>query len=161
MLAWYALYTKPGAEDLVSRQLNAAGIETLAPKIMVTKYLRKKYIQVQEYFFPCYVLACFDSQTHSHMLRYTRGVRYIVGKERPLAVPPEIIGALLTRMSGDMIRPEEEALEKGERVLIKDGPFKDLYGLFERQIPGRERVMILIEAIHGRLELDRRSVKKA
>lgn len=161
MPAWFAVYTKPGAEDLVSRQLNAAGIETLAPKIMATKYLRKKYIQVQEYFFPCYVLANFDSRTHSHMIGYTRGVKYIVGKERPLEVPPEIIEALRTRMTGELIRPEEEAMEKGERVLIKDGPFKDLYGLFERQIPGRERVMILIEAIHGRLEIDRRSVKKA
>lgn len=160
-MTWFAIYTKPGSEDLVAQQLQNAGIETLTPKVMVIKYRRKKYIQVIEHLFPCYIFARFENITHGHMVKYTRGVKFIVGKEKPLTVNPEIIEALKMRMRGEMIEPEEEMIRKGEKVIIKEGPFKDFQGVFERGIPGRERVMLLIEAIHGRIEIDRRAVKKA
>jgi transcriptional antiterminator RfaH len=160
-MTWFAIYTKPGSEDLVAQRMNDAGIETLAPKIIAIKYRRRKYTRVIEHLFPCYIFACFEHLTHGHMVKYTRGVKFIVGKENPLEVNPEIIDALRTRMKGEIIEPEEEVIQKGEKVLIKEGPFKDFQGVFERGIPGKARVMILIEAIHGRLEIDRRAVKKA
>src|ERR1700690_953459 len=154
-MTWFAIYTKPGSEDLVAQQLHNAEIETLTPKVMVIKYRRKKYTQVIEHLFPCYIFASFEYLTHGHMIKYTRGVKFIVGKEKPLAVNPEIIEALRMRMKGEMIAPEEEIIRRGERVIIKEGPFKDFQGVFERGIQGKERVMLLIEAIHGRIEIDR------
>ncbi len=94
------------------------------------------------------------------MIRYTRGVKYIVGKEHPLTVPSQIMDVIRERMQGDIVEPLSEKFDRGERVLIKEGPFKDFYGIFERHIPGKKRATILLEALYFRLEVENRSLGK-
>lgn len=161
MMNWYVVYTKPKAEDATALLLNNAGLETLNPKIRVRKYFRSKYVSVLEPLFPCYIFSCFNIERHTHMIKYTRGVKYIVGKEKPLPVFPEMIDAIKDRMEGDIVKPFPATFEKGERVLIKEGPFKDFYGIFERHIPGKERVMILLDALHCKIDIESLSVNKA
>lgn len=161
-MSWYAVYTKPKAEDATAAHLEMAGIRTINPKIKVKKYLRKKYKEVIEPLFPCYVFASFDLRDQVHLVKYTRGVRYIVGKDSPMAVHDLIIEAILERMEeGDIVRPLRDSFERGDRVLIKEGLFKDFYGVFERDIPGRERVMILLETIQSKIEIEGHSIRKA
>jgi transcriptional antiterminator RfaH len=157
---WYAVYTKPKAEGAVAQLLSNAGIEILNPKMKVKKYIRKKYIEVVEQLFPCYIFAFFDDEEQGHMIRYTRGVRYIVGKETPLTVHAQIIEAIRERMEGDIVEPLSEKFDSGERVLVKEGPFKDFYGIFERHISGKKRATILLEALFFRLEVEDRSLGK-
>lgn len=157
---WYAVYTKPGAEEATTRLLSNAGIETFNPKIRIRKYVRKKYTEVIEELFPCYIFASFDPHTHGHMIRYTRGVRYVIGKEHPLVVPHDMIDAIRDRMEDGIVKPEMEKFERGDRVLIREGPFKDFYGIFERNLSGRERVVILLEALFCRVEIESFSIKK-
>lgn len=157
---WYAIYTKPRAEESTARLLINAGIETLNPKIRIRKYTRKKYTEVVEQLFPCYIFAFLDREKHIHMISYTRGVRYIVGKERPIEIPPELIEALRERMEGDVVIPVPENFEPGDRVQVKEGPFMDFYGIFERNISGRERVMILLDVLHVKLEVEKQSIGK-
>lgn len=157
---WYVIYTKPRCEDSTARLLGAAGIETLNPKIRILKRVGKRYADVVEQLFPSYVFAFFDREKHGHMIRYTRGVKYIVGKENPLAVHPEIIEAIRQRMEGDVVVQTVDDLARGDRILIKEGPFKDFYGIFEREIPGKKRSLILLEALHCKLDIEIRSVKK-
>lgn len=49
---WYAIYTKPKAEGSVAQLLSKAGIETLNPKMSVSKYEGRKYIEAVEQLFP-------------------------------------------------------------------------------------------------------------
>jgi transcriptional antiterminator RfaH len=158
---WYAIYTKPTYEDSTALLLRNAGIQTLTPKIMIKRYYRGKYTSIVEPLFPSYIFACFDPESHAHMIRYTRGVRYIVGKQNPLAVPQVIIDILFKTMEGDMVKPVREELEKGDRVLVKEGPFANFCGIFERDLPGRQRSMILLEALHWKLEIENESIRKA
>lgn len=161
MKNWYVLYTKPKCEDSTAQLLNNAGIETLSPKIRVLKYVRRRYTDVIEHLFPSYIFALFDKDTHTHMIKYTRGVRYIVGKENPLAVHPEIIAVIQNRMDkGDIVKPVPVKLEKGDRVIIREGPFRNFYGVFDRSVSGKERVMILLEALHCKIDIEHRSVQK-
>jgi transcriptional antiterminator RfaH len=158
---WYAIYTKVKAEGAVAQLLNRAGIETLNPKIRARKYVRRKYVEAIEQLFPCYIFASFDEGKQGHLIRYTRGVRYIVGKETPLTVHPQIIEAIRQRMKDDIVEPLSEKFDSGERVLVKEGPFKDFYGIFERHIPGKKRATILLETLFFRLEVENRSLGKA
>jgi transcription antitermination factor NusG len=82
------------------------------------------------------------------MIKYTRGVRYIVGKEHPIVVPAEIISAIRERLNEGIVTLVLEDFSKGDRVVIREGPFKDFYGIFERNLPGRQRAMILLDALH-------------
>jgi len=159
--AWYAVYTKPKCENSVVTLLNNAAIETLNPKIQVRKYVKGKYILVVEQLFPSYFFAFLNKEKEGHMVKYTRGVKYIVGKENPMTVPLEIINSIKERLEGEIIRQIPENFKKGDRVLIKEGPFKDFYGIFEGTVPGKERSIILLEAIYSRLNIEIFSLKKA
>jgi transcriptional antiterminator RfaH len=158
---WYAIYTKPQCEESVSLRLRDAGIEVLSPRIRSKKYYRGKFEYVIEPLFKSYIFAFFDNDTHHHMIRYTRGVKYIVGKDHPIIVPQEIIDIMREQMEGDIITPKQENLSKGDRVVIREGPFVSFYGIFQHPVPGRDRVVILLEALNSRLEVEDVSVRKA
>lgn len=158
---WYVIYIKPNCEDSTTLQLRKAGIEVLNPKIKTKKYLRKKYTTVIEPLFPGYLFARFDSERYGHMIKYTRGVRYIVGKQNPLVVPMEIMDTIQEMLRDDIVTPAPEKFESGERVLVKEGPFENFYGIFKRNIPGKERSMILLETLHCNLEIESSSLRKA
>ena len=160
-MTWYAIYTKPKCEESVALHLRNAGLEVISPKIRTKKYVRGKYLHVIEPLFRSYIFASFDNETHNHMIRYTRGVRYIVGRDNPVAVPVEIISTITDHMEGDLIIPVKEEIKKGERVCIHEGPFKDFYGIFERDMPGKERVVILLEALGSKMEIESISIRKA
>ena len=152
---WYAIYTKPRREDPVAFQLRNIGIEVLNPRLKSQKYKNNKFHEVIEPFFPCYLFANFEKDRYSHLITYTRGVRYIVGKNNPITVRDEIINAIKEGMEEDniiIVKPQN--FKQGDRVFIREGPFKDFYGIFEREIRGSERVMILLSALNCRIELD-------
>ena len=158
---WFVIYTKARAEESVCRLLANAGFETLNPKIKTNRFVRKKFLYVVDQLFPCYIFVRFDIAKYAHMIHYTRGVKYIVGKENPIVVHPEIINAIKERMDGDIVVVTPEKFSKGDRVLIREGPFKDFYGIFERDVTGRERAMILLEALHCKIDIESGSLKKA
>jgi transcriptional antiterminator RfaH len=157
---WYCIYTKPRSEDAVARLLGKAGIETLSPKIRVLRRVRGKYADVIEQLFPSYLFARFEEDSQSHMITYTRGVKYIVGKESPLPVHSEIIEAIREGMRDGVVVPVPGDLKKGERVIVREGPFRDFYGIFQREMPGKARAMILLDALHCALDIETRSIRK-
>jgi len=158
---WYAIYTKPGREDSVSFSLQGIGLEVLSPKYRTKKYRRNRLAEVIEPLFPCYIFARFERERYAHLITYTRGVRYIVGKNSPIVVRDEIIDAIRESMEdGDIVVIRPERFMKGDRVLIREGPFRDFYGIFEREIKGEERVLILLDTIHYKIQLDRHFLKK-
>jgi transcriptional antiterminator RfaH len=152
---WYAIYTKPRHENPVATRLQEIGIEILNPQLRSKKYKQNKLTEVREPLFPCYLFAHFDKNKYSHLISYTRGVRYIIGKADPVAVHDGIIETIKSRMEdGNTVAADSPRFHEGDRVLIHDGPFRDFHGIFKSEIKGSERVMILLDAIYYRLELD-------
>lgn len=152
---WYALYTKPKKEDSVSNLLKNANIEVLNPKLKTIKFKKDKLVEVVEPLFPCYLFANFDKNTQSHLITYTRGVRYIVGKDNPKEINEEIINIIKNNLESDnivVVKPHK--FKKGDRVYIREGPLKNFYGIFEREIKSSDRVLILLEAINYKVEID-------
>ncbi|MBE0427988.1 MAG: hypothetical protein IBX72_15280 [Nitrospirae bacterium] len=126
---WYAIYTKRGKEDSVTERLQDIGINVLNPKLKLRKFKRSRLVDVIEPLFPCYLFAAFEKARYTHLITYTRGVRYIVGKNNPVSVHDDVINTIKENMDEDnltVINPGQ--FLKGERVLIKDGPFKDMNG---------------------------------
>lgn len=152
---WYAVYTKPKKEDSVAFLLQNIGLEVLNPKIKFRKFKRNKLTDVIEPLFPCYLFTNFDKDKYAHLITYTRGVRYVVGKKNPLVVQDEVVNVIKDGIEdNNLIVIKPSTFKNGDKVLIKDGPFKDFHGIFEKEIKGHERVMILLETIQCRVELD-------
>ena len=152
---WYAVYTKPRKEESVAFLLRNIGIEALSPKLKLQRYRNNRFTEVIEPLFPCYVFADFEKAKHFHLISYTRGVRYVVGKHDPVVVQDEVISTIKNSMGeGKIIVLSPPKLRTGDRVLIREGPFKDFYGLFERETRAPDRVIILLSTLDCRIELD-------
>jgi len=159
---WYVVYTKPGREDDVAFLLQNAGIEVLNPKLKSVKYKHSRYADVIEPLFPCYLFAEFDKDISAHLITYTRGVKYIIGKRNPVVISDEVISAMKERMgTNGIIVVSPQKFKTGDKVLVKEGPLKNFYGIFERDVKSPQRVMILLNAIHCRVEIDKRSLSAA
>lgn len=151
---WHAIYTKPKQEDEVAARLQAREIEVLNPKNRFKKFLGGRLTEVVEPFFPCYVFAKFERNTCLRLVKYTKGVKYVVGKNNPVAVSNTIITTIKENMQEDnVVSVKPDPLEKGDHVKIQDGAFKDFCGIFERTTKGFERVVILLDAMCYRLEI--------
>ncbi len=160
---WYLIQTHPKQEDRAESNLNSIGIETLSPKFKEPR--RNIYngtiSKLVKPLFPSYIFAKFKVDDLYHKVRYTRGVRQLISfGDSPTVIQEEIIDAIRARVSADgfaVIEPEED-LKPGDRVLIKDGPFKALAGVFEKEMKGSDRVRILLQTVsyraHVEIEID-------
>jgi transcriptional antiterminator RfaH len=165
MTHWYCIHTKKGQEDIICRKLSKyEDIELFNPKILTKKFLRSKLTEVEEELFPSYIFSRINPFKYYHMINYTRGVRRFVGDQSGIAykVNEVIIDALKSRIKNGFIFFEESRLQPGEKVFIKDGPFKGVEALFLRETNSTERVVILLNAIESdaRIELPKRYIGK-
>jgi len=160
---WYAIYTKPKTEEIVSEKLTRAGIEVYNPKIRLRKYLRNKYCEVIEPLFPCYIFGKFEPEKYQWMITYTRGVRKIVGdKTNPWPVAEDIINFIHSNEKDGFVAIKCEELSEGDRVKISEGPLSGLTGIFKKVIKGTERVVLLLNAIEyqARVIIERASLMR-
>lgn len=147
---WYCLFTKPKRENYVSERLiNVAGIEVFNPKIKRKKYVRGRGREVVEGLFPCYIFSRFNPFKHYHVIKYTRGVRRIVGdiSGNPFLVDGNIVDQIRSRIKDGYILMEPSELNIGDQVVIQEGPLKGFTGIFQNELKARDRVMILLNTL--------------
>lgn len=155
---WYCIYTKPRQEDLLSRRLSdITEIEVFNPKLKKKKYVRGRLKEVVEELFPCYIFSRLNLDRYYHTVRYTRGVRRIIGNKVPLIVDESIITQIRSKMKEGFVNLEHPVFESGEQVVIKDGPFSGLTGIFIKELKATERVLVLLNTIayQAKIEIDR------
>lgn len=162
-MKWYAVYTKPKREDGAASALRNAGVEVFNPKLKQRKYSKGAYKDMIGPLFPCYLFVRFEATAPSRMIKYTRGIRKIVGGDSPWPVPDEIIDLLKSREEDGLIALKPPELRGGDRVKITQGPMQGLDGIFEREIGGQERVILLLNAIEyqARVVIEKSFLMKA
>jgi transcriptional antiterminator RfaH len=148
--SWYAIHTNPKQEMRAESNLNAWGVETYLPKIRecsINQYNNNCTWLIKP-LFPRYFFARFRFNTIGHKIRYTRGIRDIVGfGETPAAVDDEIIKLIRSRHNELGYVKLEGDINPGDEIVVKDGIFKGIHGIFERDVSNSDRVMILLKAI--------------
>jgi len=146
-MQWYAVHTKPRRENTVTDLLLNVGLEVFSPKLKQKKYLHGTYKDIISPLFPCYIFVKFKPSMAAHMIKYTRGVRKIVGGASPLPVADEIIDSIRSNEQNGVVEIKPPEFRCGDRAMIKDGPLQGLSGIFEKEISGEERVVLLLSAI--------------
>lgn len=162
-MQWYAVYTKPKSEDAVAGSLENAGIEVFNPRLKQKKYVQGAYRNKINPLFPCYLFVKFEPETTSHMIKYTRGVRRIVGGDLPWPVSDEIIDVIRDQEEDGIVTIKPPQFKYGDSVAINDGPLAGLKGIFEKELNGQERVVLLLSAIEyqARVVVDNAFLTKA
>ncbi len=159
---WFLIYTKPKCEDVVSGKFVEKGFTVLNPKIKERRYIRRKLQETISPLFPCYLFVQFDLEKDYRLVRFTRGVRNVVGSEgAPTEVPPAIVGELQRRMEEGFVRVVPKSFDPGAEVTIKAGPFEGFSAIFEKELKGRERVAILLKSLNVRMIVDRAIIERS
>lgn len=164
-LSWYVLHTNAKQEERTASNLNAWGVETLYPKLRISKanQFTGKLTPLVKPLFPGYIFSRFKFDELYHKVRYTRGVHSLVCfNGTPTPVDDEIINLIQSRMGSDgFVKPLDE-LKAGDKVVINDGRFQTLCGVFEHEMEDADRVSILLNTVsfQAHVVVDRALVKK-
>ena len=146
---WYAINTKRKQERLAAFNLKNLGIEVFSPRIRRVEQLFGSTVEMIRPLFPSYIFARFDASQRYHMVKYTVGVRQIVGFGGDLApVSDDIIALIKDRLDGDdLLEMKLKSFKSGDPVEVVAGTLAGLNGILEREMSGSERVAILLNAI--------------
>jgi transcription elongation factor/antiterminator RfaH len=161
---WYAIHTRPKQEERANSNLKAWGIQTLIPRTRERRFnrLTERYNCVVKALFPQYIFARFAAHTHLSKVWFTRGVHNVVRfGDYVVAIDNEVIAYIESQMDADDFVLLNDDFKSGDRVQIKDGPLKNLTGIFEKNIKSKDRVMILLNASYqGHILIERESIMK-
>jgi transcriptional antiterminator RfaH len=160
---WYLVKTKALCENRVSLRLTGAGYEVLFPKIS-RKSKRSRGLFEMRPLFPTYLFVRFHGD-ELKTIKYTHGVARVIcfGLE-PHEVDEEIIEAVRARMNEEGIvtlEPKAVTFSPGQRVKIGEGPFAGLDAIFLEEMPDRERVVLLLDAVSSfKLTIEKDSLER-
>ena len=159
---WYLVKTKPRNEKKVFTRLDEAGFESIFPTIR--KKSRKKEHPDIRPLFPTYLFVRFALE-QLRTIRYTRGVAKVIsfGAE-PQEVGEDIIAAVRERMGEEgivtLVRPPDN-WKPGDKIRIGEGPFEGLEAIFLEELPDRDRVVLLLDAVSSfRVTLDKEMIER-
>jgi len=151
-VSWYVVHTHPKQEERAGSNLQAWGLETLNPKLVVNKcnQFTGQLSRVVKPLFPGYIFARFRFNDLYHRIRFTRGVHSVVCfSNRPAPVDEEIINLIRSRIGSDGFVKTLAELKAGDEVVINDGRFQRLHGVFEREMQDADadRITILLSSV--------------
>ncbi|MCD6517185.1 MAG: hypothetical protein J7L72_07185 [Candidatus Aminicenantes bacterium] len=157
MKDWFVLNTKPKKEFQVERLFQEGGFEVYNPK-----YKQEKKILP---FFSGYEFLYFDYPDQYKKVKYTRGVKRIVGnKEGPIPVSETIIEEIRKREINGFIELDKYGSEPevGDEVQIMEGPMKGLKGIFKKGLNPKERALVLMNYVsyQGHVIIEKKKLKK-
>ena len=157
MRQWYVLNTKPKKEGQVERLFQEAGFEVYNPKIRQDNRISP--------FFPGYEFLRFEHPAEYRLVKYTRGVKKVVGNpEGPIPVPERAIAEIRAREIDGLVELGKygEDPHIGDEIEIMEGPMKGLRGIFTKEMTQKERVLILLNyvAYQGQLIIEKKKLKK-
>ena len=145
---WFVVQTNPRAEERALHYLTEKRVEILFPRIQVVTYRDLKMGVAVRPMFPSYMFARFRFPDEYPYVLWSRGVKRILGSaNEPLPVPEEVVSLIQGQMDARGVVKVGRRLKPKDRVRIRSGPFKDILGIFEREIDDRGRIEILLNLL--------------
>ena len=165
MTRWFAMRSKPNKEEFLAGQLEASGITVYYPCLRVHP-VNPRARKVRPYF-PNYLFVHLDPEsTNISSLHWMPGASGLVSFDgEPASVPDFLIDAIKRQV--DLLNQASHELasgfQRGDFVLIQDGPFAGYEAIFDTQLSGQDRVRILLNLLQKRqmpLELDIKKIRR-
>jgi transcription elongation factor/antiterminator RfaH len=162
---WYAIRSKPNKEDFLAGQLESYGIEVFLPRIRVTPVNPRS--RKMRPFFPNYLFVHVDLDTiNVSTLRWMPGASGVVSFDGEPASVPDVLIVALERQVDLMnvaVHTSTHNLKSGDSVIIQAGPFAGYEAIFDANLPGRDRVRVLLNFLQARqvlVELQSGQIKR-
>lgn len=148
MKSWYAVHTKTHCEVSARASLDCHGVEVFLPMLRERKLLHGKYCLTTSPLFPRYLFAKFDVSSQLRAVTYARGVKSIVTfGGGPSQVDESIIHAIQGQLTEGVVELPHDRFSPGQVVRILNGPLCGLEAVFEKELDGTSRAVLLLKAI--------------
>ncbi len=145
---WFAISTKPHQERIAEGTLQRLGIETFCPLLRERKWIRRRQETKVSPLFPGYLFARFSMKESYRAVLYARGVKSIVrfGHD-PAVVDDSLIEGLKARLDEGCLSVPTRSFRPGQIVRIANGTLNGLEAIFERELTGSQRAILLLKAL--------------
>lgn len=157
---WYVVHTYSGYEGKVKsnmeERLKNSAMEGKVSQILVpTEDVvevkgGKKKISTRKYF-PGYIMIEMEMDDDIwYVIKNTPKVTGFLGGTRPTPLDEEEINRLLEQLKGEAAKPKPKFIfEKGEKVMVVDGPFANFAGVIDEMNADKGKVRVMV-TIFGR-----------
>ena len=148
--SWFIVSTKPKQEFVAERNLKSLGVDIYLPLYNKKKKKDKQKIEVISPLFSGYLFAQFSLKDLYHKVRYTRGVKAVLGSSQYLwTLPDEKIEDIRSREDNGVVvlKKREEVFHNGDPILIDEGDFDGWEGIFFEELPDKERAIIMLTSV--------------
>ena len=157
MESWYVINTKPRKEFRVEKIFNEGGIRVYNPRCRDGNQIKP--------FFPGYQFVYFDYPGQYKLVKYTRGVKRVVGNEQgPIPMDEQLIRDIRAREIDGLIELSKHGVEPsiGDEIEVVEGPLRGLRGIFKKDLSDQDRVLILLNYVsyQGQLLIEKGKLKK-
>ncbi len=147
-MRWYTVNTNTHQEILAEESLQRLGLETFFPLLKQTKLIRRRWQTTIEPLFPGYFFVLFNVDTHYRAVNYARGVRRLVAfGPTPAAVDEAVIESIRSRIQDGCVNVSLPSFRPGQVVRIDNGPLQGLKAIFEQEMNGQQRAVLLLETL--------------
>ncbi len=148
---WFVITSKPRSEQRAVDNLTSQHIEVYLPKIKRLKKRQGKKVIIEEVLFPNYLFIKLTiEKSNFNAIRSTRGVGSFVRFGLNYAT---INNELIARLKTDLAESTEQNtieiltnIDKGEQLIITEGPFQGLTGIYQCK-DGLERSVLLLNIL--------------
>jgi len=150
-LQWYILSIKPKQDQTVIKNLDILGVQYYLPLYQRKKKTKKIKTDVVVPLFPGYIFCRFEFDEHYQKIRYTRGVKKVLGNKQSLwVISDEKIEDIRKREQDGLVvlKKVEEKFEKGNKIIVDEGDFDGWEGIFVEDIPDEKRAVILLTNVN-------------
>lgn len=145
---WYVVSTKPRYERWAELNLRRFGVEIFNPQLKESKVIRRVRRVVTVPLFPGYLFAKLDLNNQFRTVSYAKGVRKIVAfGSTPARVDEKLVEAIEARLANGETNAPARVLMSGQTVKIQDGPLHGLQAIFEREMTGQQRAVLLLRTL--------------
>ncbi|MCP3873217.1 MAG: UpxY family transcription antiterminator [Desulfobacteraceae bacterium] len=164
-ISWFALLTRSNFEQTVYSSIIKKNIEAFLPKIKKKSRRKDRNLMIEIPLFPGYIFvkSGFEPAAQLNILKTTGAVRLLGNQSGPVPVPQAQVESLkiMTSANMDLITGTNIRLEKGDPVIIIEGPMAGATGEFTRY-KGKGRVVIKIEALgqYAGVEVQENNIEK-
>ncbi len=147
-IAWYVLHTKSRFENVVSDGLCKKAIDVFLPKITVASRRKDRRKMIRVPLFPGYVFVKSDLSAYHHLeiVKTVGAVKLVGSKQGPISVPDETVDSLKIMVASNQPVATGCQFSQGDRVMVIEGPFAGVVGIFERY-GAQGRIVVHIEAL--------------
>ncbi len=164
-LQWFALLTRSNFEQTVYTSICHKKIDAFLPTMRKQSRRKDRKLMIEAPLFPGYIFVKSTTAPAAQLqiLKTTGAVRLLGNAKGPLSVPRTQIESLklLTSAVQNLITGTTIQLEKGDPVMILEGPMAGLKGEFY-QYKGQGRVIVKIDLLgqYAGVEVDSGNVEK-